>query len=421
MKTFRLKTFGCKVNQYESQVLYENLLSVGLREAKEDFADIYIVNTCTVTEKADRKSLEAIRSYNRHNPKAQIFVTGCLAKESFDKLESMEGVAGVLENSQKKNLIDFIRPSNASQINERTITKFRKHTRAFLKIQDGCNNSCSYCVIPKVRGKSYSRILDEVVKEAQGLVKSGHKEIVLCGICLGDYGKDLGLKEGLVKAIDALEKLDGLLRIRLSSIEASDVTEELIDKMASSQKLCRHLHIPFQSGDDKILKAMNRKFTSEDYRKLVFTLRKILPDIGITTDIIVGFPGEGEINFNNTVSFLEEVKPSRIHSFPFSPRKNTAAFDFPNKISPAAIKQRVKRMKLLVKRLSLDFYKANLGKILDVLVESAVDSKTGLYQGYSDNYIKVFFRQKDKNLIGMAVKVKAGEIYDDGIVSDLLL
>lgn len=419
MKTFKLKTFGCKVNQYESQVLYEKLLSAGLKEAKENSADIYIVNSCTVTQRADRKSIEAIRSYNHHNPKARIFVTGCSVKTNESALMSLEGVAAVLENSQKENLIDFIKPNNNTHPKQQLINKFHKHTRAFLKIQDGCNNGCSYCIIPKVRGVSRSRPLDEVIREAKNLVNNGYREIVLCGICLGDYGGDLGLGGGLVKLISSLEDIDALLRIRLSSIEASDVTRQLIDKMLNSKKLCRHLHIPFQSGDDKVLKLMNRKVNSEGYRKLCFSLRRLMPDIGITTDIMVGFPGEDENSFTNTVKFLNEVKPSRIHVFPFSRRKGTLASTFGDKIDAKVVKDRVRQIKLLAKELSLDFYKVHLGKTLDVLIESLPHQKTGSYQGYSDNYIKVFIPQR-KNLVGAVVKVKAVKLYQDGVLSDLL-
>lgn len=396
-------------------------MDLGLRESEGELADIYVVNTCAVTQKADKESLEVVCQLNRGNPKAKIFVTGCSAQNNPQGLKSARGVACVLENDEKENLPAFVLGKDEKppfSLGRPTITRFSKHTRAFLKIQDGCNNGCAYCIIPKLRGASRSRPLQIIVDEARKLVEHGYKEIVLCGICLGAYGKDLGIVEGLTSVIEELEKIDGLSRIRLSSLEASDISLELINKMAASQKLCRHLHIPFQSGDDKILTLMNRKVTSADYSELVVKLRRLSPDIGITADIMVGFPGEEEINFNNTVRFLKEVKPSRIHVFSFSPRKGTAAFTFSNKVKPQIIKLRVRQIRALAKELSFAFCQANLGKKLNVLVESAACPKTGFLKGYSGNYIKVYIA-KTQPLVNKIVMAKPVEIFQDGLLADL--
>lgn len=420
MKTFEFKTLGCKVNQYESQVLRERLLSLGFKESAGGPADMYVVNTCSVTQKADKESLATIRKLNLGNPGAQIFVTGCAAQNAPDKLQSLGGVAYVLGNRQKEKLPEFVlagkEKTSFSVPEKQGITSFARHTRAFLKIQDGCDNGCAYCIIPKLRGASRSRPLGEIKKEAQSLVVNGYREIVLCGICIGAYGKDFARKGGLVKVIEELEKIDGLLRIRLSSIEATEVSPELIAAMKSSKKLCRHLHIPFQSGDDKILRLMNRRMNANGYRNLIFSLRKLFPDMGITTDIMVGFPGEDEESFAATIKFLKEVRPSRMHVFPFSPRKNTLAFSFGDTVSPAIKKERVRQVKLLSKKLSLDFSEAHIGKTVDILIEAAPYLRTGLYKGYSGNYLKVFIERAEP-FINQLVKLRAIKIYADGVLA----
>ena len=438
MKTFEVKTLGCKVNQYESQSLREKLLALGFKESLRAGADIYVVNTCAVTQKAGQESAAAIRRFNSLNPKAKIFVTGCSASHSHSELKNITGVACVLENSLKENLPEFIlrktretspeNPGDSLGFGHRSpnhglvaykpfISTFHKHTRAFLKIQDGCNNGCSYCIIPKLRGSSRSRPLPEIIGEAKGLVGNGYKELVLCGICLGDYVSGLGLSQGLVRLITALEKIEGLLRIRLSSIEARDVSHELISLMAYSKKICPHLHIPFQSADDKVLQLMNRKMLSAGYRKLVKGLREFLPSIGITTDIMVGFPGEDDESFNNTVMFLKEVMPSRIHVFSFSPREGTPAFNLQARARPQVVKERQGQIKALARELALGFYRAHLSKPLEVLVESSpAGNNDAFYKGYSGNYIKVFI-PKSEHLVNTVVTVRPIGIYRDGLLA----
>lgn len=420
-KTFSVKTLGCKVNQYESQALREKLLELGLKESEGDDADICVVNTCAVTRKADKESLEAVRQISRHSAgRSRIFVTGCSAQNNRRRLESQEGIACVLENRRKEDLPSII-SGTVPDLNSEpplSITRFHQRTRAFLKIQDGCDNGCSYCIIPKLRGPSYSRPLRIITGEAKRLAENGYKEIVICGICLGDYGKDFGVRDGLVRVIEELEEIEGLLRIRLSSIEASDVTPALIDTMARSQKLCRHLHIPFQSGDDRVLALMNRKVLSAGYLELAGRLRRRLPDIGITTDIMAGFPGEDQVSFNNSLRFLKEIKPSRMHIFPFSPRRGTSAFAFLDKVKPQIIKQRVSEIKALSGELSLDFCRAQIGKELDVLIESAPCRKTGFLKGYSGNYLRVYL-SGSKPVENTVVTAKAGKVFQDGLLADM--
>ena len=438
MKTFEVKTLGCKVNQYESQALRERMLELGFRENKDSpGADVYIVNTCAVTRRADTLSQEEIRKLSRSHPRARVFVTGCSAENDPEKLKRFKGVAGVLGNQEKDRLADFIltqkdrfscgerpvvSPSTSLRIDgerSRTISAFHKHTRAFLKVQDGCDNGCSYCVIPRLRGSSRSRILAEIIEEARDLAKNGYKEIVLCGICLGAYGKDFGLKDGLVKVIETLEEIDGISRIRLSSIEALDISDCLIEKMASSGKLMPHLHIPFQSGDDTLLKLMNRKASTKECRGLILKLRRLMPDIGLTTDIMVGFPGEEEENFKNTLNFLREIRPAKIHIFPFSPRKNTAAWRFPATLRPEIIKDRIKQTRELAQELARDFCRQYIGRDLDVLVESpGAFANDGLFPGHSGNYIKVFLPKSPEISVNTIVSVRPLKIHKDGLIAE---
>ena len=451
MKTFEVKTLGCKVNQYESQALRERMLVLGFKESKDSpGADVYIVNPCAVTRRADTLSQEEIRKLYRSHPRARIFVTGCSAENDLEKLKRMEGVTGVLGNQEKDRLADFIltqkdrffcgesfdfaqdgelvEPSvlrfrsglmvSAVEPRSRTISAFHKHTRAFLKVQDGCNNGCSYCIIPRLRGSSRSRPLLEIIDEARGLAENGYKEIVLCGICLGAYGKDFGLKDGLVKLIAALEEIDGISRIRLSSIEALDVRDCLIEKMASSKKLMPHLHIPFQSGDDQLLKLMNRKASAEDCRKLILKLRRLVPDIGLTTDIMLGFPQEEEKNFKNTLNFLREVRPARTHIFPFSPRKNTTAGRFSGTVRPEIVKNRLKQTRELAQELARDFCRQYIGKDLEILVESQDGcAADGFFYSYSGNYIKVFLSKSPEIPANTIVTARPLKIYKDGLIA----
>ena len=259
----------------------------------------------------------------------------------------------------------------------------------------------------------------EIVKEAKGLAENGYKEIVLCGICLGAYGKDLGLKDGLLRVIEALEEIDGISRIRFSSIEALDVRDCLVEKMASSKKLMPHLHISFQSGDDKLLKLMNRKASVEDCRELIFKLRKLVPDIGLTTDIMVGFPGEEEENFKNTLNFLREVRPAKIHIFPFSPRKNTAAWRFPATVRPEIIKDRIKQTRELAQELARDFCRQYIGRVLEVLIESPGGSlDDGFFPSHSGNYIKVFLPKSPETLVNTIVRVRPLKMHKDGLIAE---
>jgi threonylcarbamoyladenosine tRNA methylthiotransferase MtaB len=402
-KTIKFITLGCKVNQYDTQLMRESLLAAGFKEtqAKDASADVYVVNTCTVTHKADRDSLYSIHRSLRRNPKARLVVTGCLAELDKQLLKQQPGSALIVSNRDKAKVVSLMRkrfpglfrrgPARSGGLNK-GITFFQGHTRAFLKVQDGCNNRCSYCKVPLVRGVSRSQPVSLVRKQAEALARNGFKEVVLTGICLGSYGKDLARKADLVDLINAIEDIPGLARIRLSSIEAGDVSARLIRKIASSGKLCNHLHIPIQSGDARILKKMNRRYSPEDYLKLIRRIKASIPDIAITTDVLVGFPGEKEENFQNTLDLIKDILPLRLHVFAYSPREHTRACDMPQAAAAEVVKERCLRLKAAGQKCGQAYQRHFLSRRMDVLVEDRPAEGNSLWEGHTSNYIKVLFK-----------------------------
>ena len=430
-RTVKFITLGCKVNQYDTQDIRERFIRAGFKEITNGKkADAYVINTCTVTAVADRKSRSFIHYAYRSNPKAKILVTGCYAELDSRKIAEIPGVTHIIKNKDKNRIVELLNPvrdtahlgnnamvSNGVNANNATgITGFSGHTRAFLKIQDGCNNFCSYCKVPLVRGACRSKALDEIVQEANRLVKNGFKELVLCGICLGSYGRDLKAKVHLVDVIEALENTEGLLRIRLSSLEAGDVSDRLIEKMVHSKKLCRHLHIPIQSGDDEILKKMNRGYKASGYLNLIERIKKCVPDAAITTDVLVGFPGEKDENFQNTVRLIKEVLPLRTHIFPYSKREGTqAAKNFNEKLDYKVIKERIDCLKKIAQDCAFNFKKQFLSQSMDALMEDKIG---GYWKGHTDNYIKVWVKSH-RNLRNQFISVKLNKIIKDYVLADL--
>ncbi|PIP21321.1 MAG: tRNA (N(6)-L-threonylcarbamoyladenosine(37)-C(2))-methylthiotransferase MtaB [Candidatus Omnitrophica bacterium CG23_combo_of_CG06-09_8_20_14_all_40_11] len=414
MRTIKFFTLGCKVNQYDTQVIREQFLNAGFKELDDHlYADVYVINTCTVTANADSRSFNLIRRAKRENPRAKIIVTGCLAELDGERISGISGITHIVKNEEKDRIIELLNELNEHNgpngHNDKGISNFSGHTRAFLKIQDGCNNFCSYCKVPLVRGASRSKPLDEIIQEANRLVKNGFQELVLCGICLGSYGKDLQSQKNVVDVIEALEKINGLLRIRLSSIEASDVSERLIEKMAQSKKLCRHLHIPVQSGDDEILKRMNRNYCREDYLNLVKKIKMSIPQIAITTDVLVGFPGETEENFQNTVKLVQEILPLKMHIFPYSLREGTPAANFKPILNPKIIKEGIKYLKNIAERCSLEYKNQFLNKNMNALIEGRSKENPCFWEGYTDNYIRVWVKS-DLNLKNQLISLKLKKI-----------
>jgi len=391
MNSFVIKTLGCKVNQCDSQGLKDLLFSLGWLEAEKiEDADLCVINTCCVTQSADRKSRNFIREILRKkNSRTRAAVTGCYVRYDKSALEKIDRIDLIFQINEKETFQQWIRssfPRPSAHKNIVGCASFSHRTRAFLKIQDGCNNRCSYCVVPLVRGLSRSKPMNAIKDEAKSFLDSGHKEIVLTGVNLGSFGKDFDKRLDLVDCIDSLENLDGLLRLRLSSIEAGDITSRLLSKMASSKKLCPHLHIPFQSGDDAVLKAMNRKLSVLDYQRIVERSYGKIKDLAITCDVIVGFPGEEEKHFQHTLNFLKYVKPLRTHIFTFSERKGVSVYGSKNSCPVACVRKRYKIVKELSDSLALDFKARFLGKNLDVIFE---DNDGGIWSGYSPNYIRV--------------------------------
>ncbi|MFA5146319.1 MAG: tRNA (N(6)-L-threonylcarbamoyladenosine(37)-C(2))-methylthiotransferase MtaB [Candidatus Omnitrophota bacterium] len=403
-KRFFIKTLGCKVNQYESQAIREDLVRNGFNECvAEDTADIYIVNTCTVTGKADKESRHWIGLFHGLNPGARIVVTGCYTEKNAHELAAMPGISHIVRNSDKNRMGeilgsggDRLRPAAPLAISD-----FKGHSKAFVKIQDGCENSCSYCKVPSVRGPLTSRPLNEILEEARRLVENGFKEIVLTGICLGAWGKDLASNAiaeemgiaamGLTDLLKELDRSPRDFRIRLSSIEPRYITGELIEFMSKNKRICRHLHIPFQSGDDEVLRRMNRPYTAGYQRDLAARIRHDMPDIAITTDILTGFPGETDGEFRNTLDFLRDILPARTHIFTFSRREGTPAYNMAPQVAPHIVRQRYCALKVFALTSAYLYRERFLGKRLDILVESKRDKESGLLTGYSDNYIRVLF------------------------------
>lgn len=426
-KRFYIHTLGCKVNQYESQAMREILERSGFKEClSKEMADIYIINTCTVTEHADRESRYSIGLLHRTNPKARIVVTGCYVEKDADDVSFLPGISHIIKNGDKSRIAEILDEQRITNDERRKdgfpamrITGFKNHTKAFVKIQDGCENFCSYCKVPFVRGRLNSKGIKDIVNEVSTLVSNGFKEIVLTGICLGAWGRDLFPDElarsvgfsgaSIVDVLKALVKIDGEFRIRLSSVEPKYVTDELIGFIRSNEKICRHLHIPLQSGDDEILKRMNRPYDSGEYKSLVCKLASRIDGIAITTDVLVGFPGESEKNFRNTVNFIKDIMPSRTHIFTFSKRKDTAAYSMQDEVADSVLKKRYQELKTTALSASYLYRSRFLGKKLDILVETKRDRHSGLLVGYSGNYIRVLFEGSD-DLMRRIVPVQIDEI-----------
>jgi threonylcarbamoyladenosine tRNA methylthiotransferase MtaB len=419
-RRFFIKTLGCKVNQYESQAMRELLINAGFKEClAKDTADIYILNTCTVTRKADSESRYWAGIFHKTNPNAKIVLTGCAVENNADAFSFLPGVSNIIKNNDKIRIIDIITnnstaqyPIPDTQCRSRRflkITDFKDHTKAFVKIQDGCANACSYCKVPSVRGGSVSRPLHDIIEEVETLVSKGFEEIVLTGICLGAWGSDPAQKKSVIDVLKAIYEIPGIFRIRLSSIEPKYVTDELIEYISQNKKICRHLHIPIQSGDDEILGRMNRPYRSVDIRTLITKVRKKIGDAGITTDVLLGFPGETDKNFRNTVDLIKDILPVKTHIFSFSKRDGTAACAMSGIVPEDEIKRRFQSMKIAAITASYLYRELFLKKLVDVLVESKKERHSGRLTGYSDNYIKVIFDGPD-SLMKKIVPVRIEEL-----------
>ena len=433
-RTVSFKTFGCKQNQYDTDFLRERFEAKGFRVVESGPSDVVVVNTCAVTSKAAAKCRQAIRAASREG--AKVVVTGCYAQVAQDELRALPGVialtgvrgrdrvADLVERalSSGDTLVDVVPhvvPGSASPQQEpfeETPVRSPALTRAFLKVQEGCGDYCAYCIVPFARGPSRSRRLESILDEARALVERGYKEIVLTGTHIGLYGKEAPGFPPLSQVIREVSLVPGLLRLRVSSLEPHDVDEDFLDVLRLPQ-VCHHLHLPLQSGSDRILRAMGRRYTAASFLDTVDRARRIRPDAGITTDVIAGFPGETDKDFEDTLNVLRRAGFSRIHAFKFSSRPGTRASALPGRVPDKVKEERVARLVALGRELSLDFHRKHVGRSVEVLVEED-RAGSGLLTGVTRNYIRCYFEGKD-DMKGHVVSATVKEALESSVLCSL--
>jgi len=404
MKKVASHALGCKVNQYESEAIAELFAERGYEIVEiDEFADIYIINTCTVTNFGDKKSRQLIRKVKRLNPDAIVAAIGCYAQTQPEKMKEVEGVNLIIGTKGRKDVVDLVENysenmgvvstvgeiSNEHIFEHLSIQKLAGRTRAYLKIQDGCSQFCSYCIIPYARGPVRSRDAQDIMDEVTTLVKNGFKEIVLTGIHVASYGKDLN-NTTLLDVIKRVQETDGVERIRFSSIEPNIVTYEFASELSKMDKVCNHFHLSLQSGCDRTLKRMNRKYDTTRYTESVGLLRRFFPDVAITTDIIAGFPDETEEDFEQSIAYAHKIGFAKIHAFPYSPKDGTPAAKMNNQISNSVKNGRTAKLIALSDKMADNFINGFVGRIMPVLYEKQVAD--GVYEGYTTNYIRVHSR-----------------------------
>lgn len=427
-KTVSFLTLGCKVNQYDSDAMRTIFLQQGYKAVKEEEeADVYVINTCSVTSIGDRKSRQMVRKIRRKHPQAVIAVAGCYAQIAPEIFEAMGDIDVIVGAQNRSKIVEYV---EQAQKKEKTInavkdimsvTEFENlyvdaegetKTRAFIKVQEGCDNYCTFCIIPFARGKLKSRKQKDAVEEIQRLVLKGYREIVLTGIHLGNYGRDLHDGTSLATLVEELLRIPNLLRIRMGSIESVELSDDLINLIKDEPRVCRHLHLPIQSGSDAVLRRMNRHYRLPEYKKLISELREKIPGLALTTDLIVGFPGETEENFMETLETLRELRFSAIHVFPYSQRTGTPAAVFPNQVPGDIKKDRVHRVQELEKEISKEYRKTFLQKTVHVLIE---EEKNGYFEGLSDEYIRVSITDKNVEK-GRLYSVYVENLTEDGLI-----
>lgn len=411
-----LTTLGCKINQFETDSLQQDFLSRGNTIVPFDAeADIYIINTCSVTAKSDYQCRQVIRSAIRRGKGARVVVTGCYAELRPQEIQKIPGVDLVIGNRGKSMIPERIRsmgsvsgPDRGLIASNALVKAPHTRTRGFLKIQDGCDKRCSYCIVPLARGGSRSAAPDEVMREFKRLVEAGCPEVVLTGIHIGTYGADIGPVVSLTEMLKTLILSRGRTRIRLSSIEPNEITGDMITYLG--QGLCRHMHVPLQSGDDVILTSMKRDYTARFYHDLLENIAKQVPGTALGADVMAGFPGEGEKEFQNTLRLVEQSPLTHLHVFSYSPRPGTPAAEMRDQVPEPIKKERSERLRALGMKKNLLFRKMHLGSELTVVVEDKVDPDTGLLTGLTDNYIRVNISGAKTEHIGKEVKICINEV-----------
>ena len=433
-------TIGCRFNQFETAEMEDLFMEKDFEIVPfSDNANIYIINTCTVTNRSDYRCRQTIRRAIQTNKDAFIVVTGCYSQINPEEIGSIKGVDMILGNMEKLNIVNYLEEFNAfrngkkeikkldntkivvgdmnssREFKSRKISNFSGRTSAYLKIQTGCDQTCSFCIVTIARGPSISEKPEVILNQAQELSDSGFKEIVLTGVNLGSYGDNLKPKTGLSDLVEMLTDVKSIERIRLSSINPREVSDRLISLMKKSKKVCRHLHIPLQSGDNEILKSMRRDYSSGFYKDLIMKLKSNIPDIGIGADVIVGFPGEDEEKFKNTYRLIEELPLSYLHVFTYSQREGTDAFGYEGQITESVKKERGSLVKKLGEHKSNIFKEGFIGKICNVLIENTRDRETGLLKGYTDNYIPVILKGGN-GLMNKIVSVRTTNTSGDAVI-----
>ena len=409
-------SLGCKVNQYETNAMAQEFIKCGYEVVNhEEKADVYVVNTCTVTNIADRKSRQMLRRVKEINPKAILVACGCYVQVGKEELSKMDEIDLTIGNNEKKDIVELVEKcvdnSKCSYVSdvmqqkdfvEFGPTTYTEKTRAVIKVQDGCDRFCSYCIIPYARGRVRSRKLENVITEAKQIVQKGYKEIIITGIHVASYGKDFKEDIGLIDLLEELNKIEGLKRIRLSSIEPKIITKEFVDRLSKLDKICDHFHLSLQSGCDETLKRMNRRYTTEEFEEGTKLLREKYPNAALTTDVIVGFPGETDEEFSKTYEFLKRIKFYKMHVFKYSQRKGTKAEVMPNQIDGNIKEQRSKKLIELSDENEEWYNNQYIGKNVEVLFEEK-DEK--YFKGHTTNYIEVF-AEADEDLENTIAKVK---------------
>jgi threonylcarbamoyladenosine tRNA methylthiotransferase MtaB len=422
-------TLGCRVNMYESEAMTEKFIKEGYETAAfDDFADVYVINTCTVTNMGDKKSRQMIRRARRRNLEAIIVVVGCYSQIAPEEISAIEGVDVILGTRNKGDVVYWVNRFKEEkeqivqvgdvlknrEFEELNIEEYQDRTRAFLKIQDGCDRFCSYCLIPFARGAVCSKKPELIIEEVKKLAQHGFKEIILSGIHIASYGKDLSGEINLVSVLEDIDKTHGIDRVRIGSIDPTFFTEEVIQKISSLKKLCPHFHLSLQSGCNETLKRMNRHYTTDEYRKVVESLRNNISDVSITTDIIVGFPGETEEEFNETYEFLKEIKLSKMHIFKYSPRKGTRAAKMKEIVDGNIKEERSHKLISLNEVLEIEFMNKFIGRDMNVLYEQKYKNNEGCFEGYTPNYIKVVTEIREE-AVGKIISTKLEKIGEEFI------
>lgn len=429
-KTVAFYTLGCKVNQYETNAMKQKFIEKDYEIVEfEEAADIYVVNTCTVTNMSDRKSRQIIRRAKESNKNSLLVVTGCYAQVAKDELEKIEDIDIVIGNQEKKDIVTFVEEKQKEKIEkvsdilyEKSFAEFGSSTytdktRAVIKVQDGCDRFCSYCIIPYARGRIRSRKPEEVIAEIEKLTKKGIKEVVITGIHLASYGKEYKPHISLLELLEEINKIDGIERIRLGSLEPTLMTKDFIEGLVKLEKICDHFHLSLQSGCDETLKRMNRRYTAEEFEEGIKIIRDNFPNVSLTTDVIVGFPGETEEEFSKTYEFLERIKFYKMHVFKYSQRKGTKAAVMQNQITGEVKEERSNKLIELSNKNQKEQNQKYIGKEIDVLFEE----QDGEYiKGHTTNYIMVYVKSDDKELEDTIRKVKITDALDEHLIGECI-